>query len=126
MSESFYTNSPGITELTPKDFDAVDTWKLTNHKCCVVLFYAPWCPHCKNMKNMWMELGKLNGFFDVCALDCEKYIEHVDLIKNDAEGLINGYPSIVFYKNGVPVKRFEGKRTVANITKECMNACKSG
>lgn len=125
MSESFYINSPGISELTPKDFDPVNTWKLVNHKCCVVLFYAPWCPHCANMKDMWMELGRLNGFFDVCAFDCEKYNEHVGLIKNDAEGVIDGYPSIVFYKNGGPVKKFQGERTVANITKECMNACKS-
>lgn len=125
MPESFYTDSPGITELTPKDFDATDTWRLINHKCSIVLFYAPWCPHCANMKDMWKALGKLVGFFDVCALDCEKYRQHSELIKNDAEGIIEGFPSIVFYRKGLPVGKLQGERTVANITKECMDACKS-
>lgn len=120
---SFYTDSKTVTELTPKDFDSTDTWKLNNHKCSVVMFYAPWCGHCKNSKEMWNELGGIAEFFDVCALDCEKYGDHVGLIKEDAPGLIDGYPSIVFYSKGMPVKKFEGDRSVANVAKECMLAC---
>jgi len=126
--EGFFSSSRFVTELKPKDFDQIKTWKLQNHKCSIVLFYAPWCPHCQNVKEMWEKLGNLNAYFDVCAMNTEKYSKHIDKIKNDMPELIIGYPTMIIYEKGEPVLKVgttESERNIKALTKACMQACKN-
>ena len=118
----FFSNSNVIYELTPNDFDKNKTYKLTDKQCSVILFYCDWCPHCRNVKDTWEELGKLAGFMKVCSFNCEKYKGHI-MKMNEERPLVKGYPTILFYRGGEPVKKFEGERTKQNLLKECMNMC---
>jgi len=34
------------------------------------MFYANWCPHCKNFKDTYNKLGQTADFADVVAIDC--------------------------------------------------------
>lgn len=120
---SFFTNSKYIRELSSDDFEQIATWKLKDKSCSVVLFYAPWCPHCVAVKEVWEKLGKRIGFMEVLSFDCEKNKEHLSKIKEDMPNLINGYPTIVFYSQGKPVEHFNGERTESNLLKSCMNIC---
>lgn len=121
--ESYFTNSNDVQELSSDDFDQISTWKLKSHTCTAVLFYAPWCPWCKKVKDEWSRFGRAAKFMDVAAFDCEKYLSHLSKIKEDMPSLVKGFPTIIFYVNGVPVESFAGDRTYTNLLKAGMIVC---
>jgi thiol-disulfide isomerase/thioredoxin len=114
-----------IKQLTPKDFDDVATWKLKDKKCCAVLFYADWCPHCQVVKPTWNRLGKEAAFLDFYSFDCEKHASHLSRIKEDMPELVKGFPTIVFYSGGQPVEAYKGDRSYGDILTACMKVCKN-
>ncbi|MDB4769446.1 protein disulfide isomerase family protein [bacterium] len=121
-SRSFFSDSNFVKELAPKDFQPYQTWKLRNKECSIVLFYCPWCPHCVKIKDLWNTLGQVAGFLNVYAFNCEKYKAHELKIKEENKDVIKGYPTILVYKGGVPVRRIkESERTLEDLLKVCMN-----
>lgn len=112
-----------VKELTPADFNPVNTWELKSKECSIVLFYCPWCPHCQSVKDAWKELGKIATFVNVQALNCEKHKRHAFKIKEDVPEFIRGYPTIVVYKGGKPIEDYQGERTVSSLLKTCMRIC---
>lgn len=61
-------------------------------KDVLVMFYAPWCPHCKDLMPVWDQLAK-----DL-ADSTDLIIAKIDDTANEVnEVQIDGYPSIVFY-----------------------------
>jgi thioredoxin-like negative regulator of GroEL len=127
-SDDYFSKSKFVIELQPSSFDSEATWKLREHKCSAVLFYAPWCPHCKAMKETWEQLGETAAFYDVCAFNCEKHKEHVAKIKEDMPELVRGYPTMILYKQGVPVENVgttTEDRTLSRLVEACARGCKS-
>jgi len=120
---SYFSHSKFVTELTPKDFEGVATWKLKERKCAAVLFYADWCPHCKEIKGEWEKFGEIAAFFEVYAFNCAKYTSHTDKIREDMPGLIKSFPTIIFYSNGEAMEAYRGERTYDNFLKACMRVC---
>lgn len=58
----------------------------------LVLFYAPWCPHCKSVKGDWERLaGMAKGSFAVAAIDLEKYEEVA------AQARVESFPTVRLY-----------------------------
>lgn len=123
-SANYFGGSKFVTELSENNFDERSPHTLKEHKCSIVLFYAPWCPHCKAVKDTWEQLGEQNLFFDVVALNCEKNATHLEKIKRDLPELVKGFPTIIVYQNGEPIEQYKGDRTVADLTKVCIRACK--
>lgn len=123
QDQSYFLESRFVTELTPKDFEEVSTWKLKQKKCAAVLFYADWCPHCKVIKEEWERLGEIAAFFEIYAFNAAKYPSHLDKIREDMPGLVKTFPTIVFYTNGTPTESYEGERTHANFLKAIMRVC---
>lgn len=121
---SYFDKSINVKELTPKDFEGAATWKIKDKGCVALLFYAPWCPHCKAVKDSWEEFGKIAAFMDVCAFNCEKYSSHLSKIKEDMPGLVQGFPTIIYYVDGSPSESFSGERTYTNFLKKGMSICK--
>lgn len=122
---SYFSKSKNVKELTPKSFNPMKSPHLQSKKCSAVLFYSPSCPHCKNVKDVWDELGRKALFVDVLALNCEKYTVHLMKIKEEYPELIKGFPTIVFYKNGIPVmQQPSDKRSYENLLKACKEVCK--
>lgn len=123
---SYFTDSRYVTELSPSDFDGINVGNLKDGKCAIVLFYAPWCPYCKRVKDTWEQLGELASFYNVFAFDCEKYKAHVMDIKNDVPELIKGYPTMIVYQGGVPKEKVgmtEEDRTVSVLAQACLRVC---
>lgn len=69
--ENIYDKKSGVIELTKKDFK---DGKIKNRKHAgLIAFYAPWCPHCRMMKEMWIELAyQFKNLFWIGAVNCEK------------------------------------------------------
>ena len=124
--QDFFSGSKFVTELSPKDFDSIEVWKLKEKKCAIILFYVPWCPFCKGIEKTWKELGEKAAFFEVYAMNCEKYKSHCNKIREDNQELITSYPSIIIYSKGSPVEKVgnsENERTTGHFIRACMRNC---
>lgn len=81
----------------------------------ITLYYAEWCPHCKNFMPEW---GNLESIIDKKKLDivAKKYEEEEmdDSMKAIAS---EGFPTIIINKNGKDINYTKG-RTAKDILKE--------
>ena len=112
-----------IREIGISDFESSHPGDLKDKTCTAVMFFAPWCGHCQALKPQWKTLQDMRGFMKVVAFDCDVNQDFVAKIGKRYPGLITGYPTILFYKNGKPVKKYTGERTAQNILKSCMDIC---
>ncbi|KAG5877126.1 hypothetical protein JTB14_031279 [Gonioctena quinquepunctata] len=87
--------------------------QLNKHNVVLVMFYAPWCGHCKKMKPDYVSAARelhAEGFSKCLAMvDCTENPEVTE------EYQISGFPTIKLFKNGQFVKDYTGKRTVEDI-----------
>lgn len=115
--ESFYEGSRHVTELSPEDFlDYKDpskkAWTLNPtkvHKFSAVLFYAPWCGHCKAFRETWESLYRINGCMKLYSFNCRKYADFYDSRLKISEA-VRGFPTIMFYVGSTPVETYKGPR----------------
>ncbi len=78
----------------------------------LVLFYAPWCPHCESMMGDWDEVTKKHKDdpnFTVKKVDCDA---NPDAAK---ENEIESFPTIVLFMNGKKIMYDGGDRSVDSI-----------
>ena len=123
MSDTETTEFDTVVEqLTPSDFESGSA-KLKEKECCIILFYAPWCGHCTQFKPVYAEFAKKFVSFRVAALDCDKYKDHIDSVNKEGLISIQGYPTVHFYKKGVPEKEYTQGRTVDKLTAFGMGMC---
>ena len=86
---------------------------LNNDKDVMVVFYAPWCHHCKEFLPKYEEIAKiLKG-------NNKLLLAKIDGSSNEVENvLISGFPTILFYpgnkKHEKPIQ-YNGKRTAEDI-----------
>lgn len=75
-----------------------------------VLFYAPWCGHCKRFKPTWHQFADQVGHrINVAQVN-------VDESKGLAERFsIKGYPTLLFFKRGMYYK-YMGNRTIEDMS----------
>jgi len=78
----------------------------------VVLFYAPWCPHCKTFKPIWDKLtAKHKG-------DPKVNVKEVNCETNPKEGEkhgVQGFPTVMLFKDGKKVAQHNGDRSEESV-----------
>ena len=96
-----------MQKVVGKSFDEV---VYDPSKNVFVLFYAPWCGHCKALHPIYEELAK------AYANDTEVLITTLDATANEVEGInIRGFPTLKFFKAGGDGRSevdYEGDRTL--------------
>jgi len=76
-----------------------------------VMFYAPWCGHCKRLKPTWDKVAKKPGVsgVQIAKLDCtanEGICKEYD---------VTGYPTLLYFRDGKKVDTFSGDKTMEGI-----------
>ncbi|CAL1537590.1 unnamed protein product [Lymnaea stagnalis] len=80
-----------------------------------IMFYAPWCGHCKNLAPTWDELAKIYNNAEespvvIAKVDCTV---HTGLC---ADHDVVGFPTLkLFEANGETHKRYSGKRDLESL-----------
>merc|ERR1711884_1020837 len=102
------TTADDVLELVDTDFDG----KLADIETALVMFYAPWCGHCKRLKP---EFEKASG--DLLRNDPPVHLVKVDCTEagKDTCGRfeVRGYPTLKIFKNGEMSSDYNGPREAA-------------
>ncbi|CAG0921552.1 unnamed protein product [Notodromas monacha] len=83
-----------VIHLTEADFDV----ELAKHRSALVLFYAPWCGHCKRIKPEWETAA---GELKTAGVD--GILAAVDVTKHKSLGErfgVTGYPTLKYFSLG--------------------------
>lgn len=107
-----FKDDSAVTELTYTDFVFKKNKKLLvknsfENKSGMVIFYAPWCKHCKKKAKMWEEIGSLflNKFF-VSSVNVENVERNNDLVKINYN--VKLYPSIFYVTKNGNLHKYDG------------------
>lgn len=88
---------------------------ITNMKGVLVMFFAPWCSHCKNMAPAWYDLtNNFDGYNGIRILKLNGQ-ENPELAQLHN---VNGYPFIKYCPNGIDDPDgviYEGDRSVNSL-----------
>ncbi|KAH0472845.1 MAG: hypothetical protein KVP17_002647 [Porospora cf. gigantea B] len=69
-----------------------------------VMFYAPWCGHCRMMSAEWEKLASMAEEFSVARVDATA---NIDLARRFE---IRGFPTVLFFNKG-KLYKYSGRRT---------------
>jgi protein disulfide-isomerase A6 len=102
--ENLYGNFSQVIELTKKDFD--DHYiihKLAKGRYGLIKFYAPWCGHCQEMRDLINDLADQFKYkFMIYAVNCEN---NRDLCVDER---IKYYPTIKFFTKSGKLYNYNG------------------
>ena len=107
-----------IIELKNNAFDKNKIKQLLTKKVCLIGVFSKLCIHCQSMKPQWEYLktklknAKCNGLLLEIDSDQLNYVDFSSL-KNS----INGFPSIMVFKNGKLAKEYKGNRSSNDMFK---------
>lgn len=100
-----------LTDETFKSF-------LKKKKHCLVLFYAPWCFHCKNAKPEYIKAAeefKDDPKVEFAAVDCTKFAGICSAYE------VRGYPNIKYFSYLKTHKDYRGERKAEDFIKFMRN-----
>jgi len=115
MVRSLYSGSR-VTELTGRDFVGKKLKKShINNGGAIVLFYANWCGHCKDMAPEYRRLAVASPI-PVLAVESK----NEDVMKKFG---IQGFPTIKFANSAGTLSRYDGSRNLHGLLNQaCMKA----
>eukprot|EP00795_Rhopilema_esculentum_P014183 gene14183-5188_t len=108
-----------IHHLSDNDFDSF----MKDHNSVLVMFYAPWCGHCKAMKPAYEEAAE-----ELQSQGASGVLAAVDCTKNSAlrdKYEIKGFPTLKYFRNGESKVKYESGRTKENLVKFMLNPGKA-
>ncbi|ESN93312.1 hypothetical protein HELRODRAFT_194128 [Helobdella robusta] len=104
-------NDKPVKVLVGKNFQEVLDQAVTS-KNVIVLFYAPWCGHCKKLEPIWEELGERY------AQNPKVLVAKMDSTTNELENMdIKNFPSVKLFIRGTKdVVDYSGERSLMAIS----------
>nr|CAG4641596.1 EOG090X0438 [Eurycercus lamellatus] len=105
-------NAESVVDLVDDDFDS----KLNSYDTSLVMFYAPWCGHCKRLKPEFEKAASLLKSNDppitLAKVDCTEGGK-----STCNKFSVQGYPTLKIFKNGEVSSEYNGPREAAGIAK---------
>jgi protein disulfide-isomerase-like protein len=92
-----WKNLPGYEHVNLLDDSSFDEFINTKKKV-LVMFYAPWCGHCKNMKPAYVEAAR-----DITSFVPGSYLAAVDATKAtklSERFKLQGFPTLKYFESG--------------------------
>ncbi|KAK9890375.1 hypothetical protein WA026_010468 [Henosepilachna vigintioctopunctata] len=112
ICHSAFTKEEDVLELGDSDFAI----KIAEHETALVMFYAPWCGHCKRLKPEFAkaaeELNKNDPPIALVKVDCTEAGKET-CNKNS----VSGYPTLKIFRNGEVSQEYNGPREASGIVK---------
>ncbi|XP_037074243.1 LOW QUALITY PROTEIN: protein disulfide-isomerase A3-like [Pollicipes pollicipes] len=107
-----YTLADSVLELVDGDFDSV----IAEHGTILVMFYAPWCGHCKKLKPEFEQAAAI-----LLTNEPPVALAKVDCTEGGKETCnkfgVRGYPTVKIFKNGEFSQEYNGPREYNGIVK---------
>lgn len=101
-----------VVELGDSDFES----KMNEYDVALVMFYAPWCGHCKKLKPEFAKAAE-----DLLRNDPPVTLVKVDCTEAGKDSCskyeISGYPTLKIFKNGEFSQDYQGPRDAQGIVK---------
>ena len=114
--DSIFTPADEVSELFFDDFD--DRGRLIKRKyrrgITIIMFYSPRCGHCHHTKPTYTWLSNLldTTKFHFTAINCSQTPDIVPTLEKRIQGVsIEGFPTILKFKNGKYTQTLQGDRS---------------
>jgi protein disulfide-isomerase A6 len=107
LTFQFFGKDTKVIQLNKDNFKEVvesdDLW--------LILFYAPWCGHCKAFHPEFEKVAKATkGLFKIGAVNCEEQKDLAEKYK------IDGYPTVLFFgADKTKTEEYEGDRQAKKV-----------
>ncbi|XP_062519566.1 protein disulfide-isomerase A5-like, partial [Corticium candelabrum] len=108
----------GVNHLTDEKFGGF----VENREHVLVMFYAPWCGYCKNVKPEFESAAETLSGHDnqaLAAIDCTEFSDVC------TQHGVKGYPTFKYFHNGKESEKYEGGRTAHNFSNFVLSKCVS-
>ncbi|XP_055529979.1 protein disulfide-isomerase A3-like [Wyeomyia smithii] len=109
-----YAGEADVLELTDSDFST--RIGLYDTETTLVMFYAPWCGHCKKLKPEYAKAAELLRGEDppitLAKVDCTEGGKDTC-----SKYSVSGYPTLKIFKNGEVSQEYNGPREANGIAK---------
>ena len=108
ISLQFFSKDTSVIQLNKDNFDAE---VIKSNNLWLILFYAPWCGHCKAFHPQFEKLAKsTKGLFKIGAVNCEEERDLASKYK------IDGFPTVLFFgEDKTKTEEYEGNRKADKI-----------
>ena len=108
ISIQFFSKDTSVIQLNKDNFD---TEVVKSDNLWLILFYAPWCGHCKAFHPQFEKLAKsAKGLFKIGAVNCEEERSLATKYK------IGGFPTVLFFgEDKTKTEEYEGERKADKI-----------
>lgn len=108
LSFQFFDKDTQIIQLNEQNFNKE---VVESDELWLILFYAPWCGHCKAFHPQIEKVSKATkGLFKIGAVNCE--VEK----KLSSKYNIDGYPTVLFFgKDKKKTEEYEGDRMAEKV-----------
>lgn len=109
------TTQPSSLEAVEVASDSDLEEHLKKYSKCFVMFYAPWCGHCKTTKPVFSEASRKEPNTKFLFANCQDNISRDVMSKYG----VDAFPKMLLYKDGKVQKEFKQQRTVDSMVDFC-------
>ena len=108
LSLQFFSKDTSVIQLNKDNFE---NEVIKSDNLWLILFYAPWCGHCKAFHPQYEKLAKASkGVFKIGAVNCEDNRDLASKYK------ISGFPTVLFFgEDKTKTEEYEGDRKAEKI-----------